>query len=108
MEFGMGTDVRRTQTAAVRGVQREIACECWFTSSGKIIPLLLKVKDEDGEIRVIRQIQVHSQEQRMYAGLPSTEFDCTLTILKQEIRAKLIYYQTECRWVLNFPQADRG
>lgn len=100
MVFGMGTNVRRTQVGAVKGVQREIACECWFTSSGKIIPLLLKVKDEDGEIRVIRQIQIHSQEQRMYAGLPSVEFDCTLTILNQEIRVKLIYYQTESRWVL--------
>lgn len=100
MVFGMGTNIQRTQAAAATGVQREIACECWFTSSGKIIPLLLKVKDEDGEIRVIRQIQIHSQEQKMYAGLPSMEFDCTLTVLKQEIRAKLIYYQTESRWVL--------
>lgn len=102
MVFGAGTHAKQAETADVKGVQREIACECWFTSSGKIIPLMLKVKDEDGEIRVIRQIQVHSQEKRMYAGLSSIEFDCTLTVLKQEIRTKLIYYQTENRWVINF------
>lgn len=82
-------------------MQKEIACECWFTSSGKIIPLMLKVKDEDGEIRIIRQIEIHSREQKMYAGIPSIEFDCTLTILEQAIRARLIYYQTENRWMMN-------
>ncbi len=82
-------------------MQREVACECWFTSSGKIIPLMLKVKDGDGEIRIIRQIEIHSREQKMYAGIPSIEFDCTLTILEQAIRARLIYYQTENRWTMN-------
>ena len=103
MAFGIGTNAGNITAGVVKGAQREIACECWCTSSGKIIPLMLKVKDEDGEIRVIRQIEIHSQEKKMYAGIPSIEFDCTLTILEQAIRARLIYYQTENRWVLNFP-----
>lgn len=102
MAFGTYTNMGNADAGTVKGAQRDIACECWFTSSGKIIPLMLKVKDEDGEIRVIRQIEVHSQEQKMYAGIPSVEFDCTLTILEQAIPARLIYYQTESRWVLNF------
>ena len=83
-------------------MQREVGCECWFTSSGKIIPLMIKVKDEDGEIRIIRHIEVHSQVQRQVVGMPSVEFDCTLKVLEQDIRAKLIYYQTENRWMLKF------
>lgn len=102
MAFGIGTNTQKADAGAVKGTQREIACECWFTSSGKIIPLMLKVKDEDGEIRVIKQIAVHSQEPKNYAGIPSIEFQCTLTILEQAIPARLIYYQTESRWVLNF------
>ncbi len=102
MAFGTYVNIGNADAGAVKGTQKEIACECWFTSSGKIIPLMLKVKDEDGEIRVIRRIQVHSQERKSYAGIPSIEFDCTLTVLEQEIRAWLIYYQTENRWVLNF------
>lgn len=102
MAFGIGVNTGNADAGDIRGTQKEIACECWFTSTGKIVPLMLKVKDEDGEIRVIRQIEVHSQEKKMYAGIPSTEFDCTLTILEQTIRARLIYYQTESRWVLNF------
>ncbi len=102
MAFGIGTNTQKASAGAVKGSQREIACECWFTSTGKIIPLMLKVQDEDGEIRVIKQISVHSQETKNFAGIPSIEFDCTLTILEHEIPAKLIYYQTESRWVLNY------
>ena len=102
MAFGIGTNAGNTNAGTVKGTQKEIACECWFTSTGKMIPLMLKVKDEDGEIRVIRQIEIHSQEKKMYAGIPSIEFDCTLTVLGQAIPARLIYYQTENRWLLNF------
>lgn len=101
MAFGTYINAGAANAVPVKGKQKEIACECWFTRSGKIIPLMLKVKDEDGEIRVIRQIEVHSQEQKMYAGIPSIEFDCTLTVLERTIRTRLIYYQTESRWVMN-------
>lgn len=102
MAFGIGTNIGSADAGTVKGIQKEVACQCWFTKSGKITPLMLKVQDEDGEIRVIHQIEVHSQEKKLYAGIPSIEFDCTLTILEQAIRVKLIYYQTENRWVLNF------
>ena len=62
---------------------------------------MLKIKDEDGEMLVVKKIEVHYQEKKNYAGIPSIEFDCTLTVLEQAIPAKLIYYQTESRWVLN-------
>lgn len=100
--FGIGTNSGKTDAGAVKGTQKEIACECWFTSKGKMIPLMIKVEDEDGVIRVIKQINVHHQEAKKYAGIPSIEFDCTLIILAQAIKAKLIYYQTENRWVINF------
>lgn len=99
--FGIGTNSSKTDAGAVKGTQKEIACECWFTTKGKMIPLMIKVEDEDGEIRVIKQITVRHQEPKRYAGIPSIEFDCTLTILSQVIEAKLIYYQTQNRWVMN-------
>ena len=102
MAFGIGINTQKADAGAVKGTQREIACDCWFTTTGKIIPRMLKIQDEDGEIRVIRQIVVHSQEPKNYCGIPSIEFDCTLTILEHEIPARLIYYQTESRWVLNY------
>lgn len=100
MAFGIGTNVGNADSGVIKGIQKEIACQCWFTKSGKITPLMIKVQDEDGEIRVIRQIKVHSRESKRYAGIPSIEFDCSLLILEQDIKAKLIYYQTENRWVM--------
>ena len=101
MAFGIGTNTRPADAGEVHGAQREIACECWFTSTGKIIPLMLKIQDEDGEMHVIKKIDVHYQEKKQYAGIPSVEFDCTLTMLEKSFQAKLIFYQTESRWVLN-------
>lgn len=100
MAFGIGTNTQKADSGPVRGKQREIACQCWFTSKGRITPLMLKIQDEDGEIRTVKQIQVHSQEEKMYAGVASVEFDCTITILEQQIGVRLIYYKEENRWVL--------
>ena len=100
MAFGIGTNANKADAGPIKGKQREIACHCWFTNKGKMIPTMLKVQDEDGEIRTVRQIQVHSQEEKMYAGIASMEFDCVITILEQQIGVRLIYYKEENRWVL--------
>ena len=102
MAFGIGTNPPQADAGNVRGTKRRIACECWFTSTGRIMPLMLKIQDEDGQIHTIREITVHSQEKKRYAGVPSIEYDCTLTLRGKSVRAWLIYYQSENRWVVNF------
>lgn len=102
MAFGIGTNTSGTDAGSVRGTQKKIACECWFTSTGKVTPLMLKIQDEDGEIQTVREITVHSQEKKRYAGVPSIEYDCTLALNGQNVRVWLIYYQSESRWVINF------
>ena len=100
MAFGIGTNTDKADAGPVKGKQKEIACHCWFTNKGKMMPTMLKVQDEDGEIRTVRQIQVLSQEEKMYAGVPSIEFSCIITILEQQISVWLIYYKKENRWTL--------
>ena len=80
MAFGIGINNENQDAGMIRGSQQ----------------------DEDGEIRCIKQIEVHSQEAKMYAGIPSVEFDCTIVIMKQKIPVKLLYFQTENRWALNY------
>lgn len=101
MAFRIDTKHSRADAGHVRGIQKKIACECWFTSTGKVMPLMLKLQDENGEIRTIREITVHSQEKKQYAGVPSIEYDCTLVLHGQGIRVWLIYYLSENRWVIN-------
>lgn len=100
MAFGIGTNAQKADAGFIKGKQREIACQCWFTSKGRVTPLMLKIEDEDGEIRTVRQIQVLTQEEKKYAGVRSLEFDCIITILEQKIDVQLIYYKEENRWVL--------
>lgn len=100
MAFGIGTNTKEPDAGEVTGTQIEVACECWFTSTGKMIPLMLKVQDADGELHIIKKIEVHSSDKKKYAGIPSVEFDCTIMMLEKSFRAKLIFYQTESRWVL--------
>lgn len=103
MAFGTGTNnMQKTDAGTIKGKQKEIACQCWFTSKGEVKPIMLKVQDEDGEIRTIHQIKVRSKEEKIYAGVPSIEFDCYITILEQQIRVWLIFYKEENRWVLVF------
>ena len=92
MAFGTGRNFQEADAGIVRGRQKEVACKCWFTSTGQIMPLMLKVMDEDGEIQVIKDITVHSQEKQRYAGNPSIEFKCTLWIGERKMQAKLIYF----------------
>ena len=100
MAFGIGTNTQEADADFIKGKQREIACQCWFTSKGKVTPFMLKIEDENGEIRTVRQIQVLTQEEKRYAGVRSLEFDCIITILEQKIAVQLIYYKEENRWVL--------
>ena len=102
MAFGIGTNAQKADAGFIKGKQREIACQCWFTSKGKVTPLMLKIEDEDGEIRTVRQIQVLTQEEKKYAGVRSLEFDCIITILEQKIDVQLIYYKEENRWTLAY------
>lgn len=45
MGFRLGDIADHTDNGTLRGIQREIACECWFTSKGKTIPKIIKVMD---------------------------------------------------------------
>ena len=45
MAFGIGTTLKAPDAGPVKGIQKEVACECWFTSTGKITPLMIKVQD---------------------------------------------------------------
>ena len=102
MAFGIGTNTFGADAGSVRGTQKEIACECWFTSTGKVTLLMLKIQDENGEIQTVREITVHPQGKKRYAGVPSIEYDYTLVLNGQNVRVRLIYYQSESRWVINF------
>ena len=64
MGFRLGDIADHTDNGTLRGIQREIACECWFTSKGKTIPKIIKVMDEEGMLHTIREIQLLTSEEK--------------------------------------------
>lgn len=98
--FGIGTNTEGTNRGAIRGTQMEIACECWFTSKGNTMPLMLKFQDDEGIIQTIHDIQVNYSEEKNYAGISSIEYDCTIAYYEKKHLVKLIFFKEECRWIM--------
>lgn len=62
------------------GKKIEIACQCWFTASGEITPLMFKYKDEDGEIQTVKDILIIRKEKLFPGCSPFTEFLCKVNL----------------------------
>ena len=86
-----------------KGKRIKVACEGWFTGEGKMTRLMVKVKDEDGEIRAFRNLVVLAQEKLFGGCSPSTEFLCRITVLGQEREVVLRYKHGACTWEMILP-----
>ena len=84
MAFQLGNIAEIREHGVLHGIQREIACECWFTSSGKSIPKLIKVMDEDGMLHTIQTV----------------EHLCKILLRGRVGFVKLIYTKENCRWTI--------
>lgn len=69
MGFQLGNIIEKREHGVLHGIQREIACECWFTSSGRSIPKIIKVMDDDGLLHTIRDIELFTTEEKTYCGI---------------------------------------
>ena len=100
MAFGIGMLENEKCAGAVRGKQIEIACDCWFTARGRTKPLMIKIKNDKGEVQTIDEIKVHYSEEKNYSGIHSVEYDCSITFEGKIYAVKLIFFKEECRWVM--------
>ena len=100
MGFRLGDIAQRTEHGMLRGIQREIACECWFTSQGKTIPKIIKVMDEEGIFHTIREIQVLTSEEKNYSGIPTVEHFCKINLGGRMETVKLVFTKESCKWVI--------
>lgn len=102
MAFRLGDIADRTENGALRGIQREIACECWFTSNGKSIPKLIKVMDQEGMLHTIREVQLLSSEEKTYCGISTVEHLCRVNLGGIMETVKLIFTKESCKWSIVF------
>ena len=101
MAFGIGINAQQPGTKKPAGSYTDVACECWFTSGGRVMPLMLKVKTEDGTVKIIRKINVISSEVKNFCGIPAVEYICEPELEERILKnARLIFYPSDCRWTL--------
>lgn len=105
--FGIGTNVRGTDSGAVRGRQITIACKTWFTSTGSPRPLSFKYEGDDGMLQHVVISQIISSEDKNYSGIPSKEYCCRAMIGGLLHEFKLIFYIEACRWVMVLPAGGK-
>ena len=98
MGFALGIEKEKLQERAVKGRYAKVAVGCWFTSTGKAIPKMLKYEDEEGMRHLVNDIQVLKTEQKYYAGILSHKYVCQTMSggLNQEF--VLLYYPGENTW----------
>lgn len=100
MGFRLGDIAEHTESGILRGIQREIACECWFTSKGKSIPKIIKVMDEEGRLHTIRDVELLVSEEKTYSGIQTVEHLCRIKIGSKTEVVKLVFTKENCKWAI--------
>lgn len=102
MSMGIGTNTQKADEGKLKRTVEEIACGVWFTSTGVVMPKLVKYQDEEGLLHTISQIRVLTQDKKFYCGIPIQEYRCSTVVENQEYRFRLYYYlETSC-WKISW------
>ena len=102
MSMGIGTNTQNPDEGELKRDLEEIACGVWFTSTGTVMPKLVKYQDEEGMLHTISQIRVLTQDKKFYCGIPIQEYRCSTVVENQEYRFRLYYYlETSC-WKISW------
>lgn len=98
MGMGIGINESLPDEGIITGKQEPVACSVWFTSTGRIMPKIMKYKETDGEIVTVYQIHVLSSAKKNYCGIPTIEFQCESTVGRYSTRFRLYYYVEKQEW----------
>lgn len=71
MSMGIGINTQNPDEGELKRDLEEIACGVWFTSTGAVMPKLVKYQDEEGLLHTISQIRVLTQDKNSTAASPS-------------------------------------
>lgn len=104
MAFAIGMETEKQQERGVQGRYRKVAVGCWFTSTGKAIPKMIKYEDDQGCLRTLQEIRVLKSDCKYYAGIQSRKYDCQTVINGREWCFSLLYHPDENTWDMVVPE----
>ena len=73
-EYGDRYKYTKSDEGELKRDLEKIACGVWFTSTGSVMPKLVKYQDDEGLLHTISQIHVLTQEKKYYCGIPIQEY----------------------------------
>ena len=106
MGFVVSSGSEIAEEKGITGHWQKVAVDCWFTSTGRVIPRLVKYEDDDGCIQVLRDIHIISQEQKKYAGIYCHRFDCRTIVDGRAYDFILLYHIREHTWDMIRPDHE--
>ena len=100
MAFGIGTNTEHPEHQLLAGAVNEVAVKCWFTSTGRSIPLVMKLQTESDGIIEVSPIQVFSSEKQFYAGILNWKYKCQAEVNHRMQEFTLLFCPEDCAWKL--------
>ncbi|MBQ0058842.1 MAG: hypothetical protein KBS83_02610 [Lachnospiraceae bacterium] len=82
----------------------KVAVLCWFTSTGRAMPYLIRYEDDSQEMRTLRHITVKDSSAEMKPGLFVQWYQCKCRCEEREVSFYLFFRPGENRWFLSFPE----
>lgn len=98
MAFATESNIERLQEKELIGCQKDAAVDCWFTSTGKSIPRLVKIQDDTGALLTIGNIRILKTEQKFYAGILARRYWCRAAAGDVEKAFVLVFYPEANKW----------
>ena len=104
MGFAIGIEEEKLQEKAIRGIPQKVAADCWFTSTGKMIPRMIKYEDSDGVRHLLTNIEVLKSDEKYYAGIPLCRYDCRVMVDDRVQDFVLCYHPENHTWNMILPE----
>lgn len=102
MAFGIGVYTTQPEGGSLKGRQEDVACDCWFTSTGKGIPRLVKYQDSEGMIHCLDNICVREIKKLRRCGIPVVEYRCSTICQDIEYYFRLLFHMEACQWKMTW------
>lgn len=104
MGFTVGMEREKLREEMIRGVPHKVAADCWFTSTGKMIPRMVKYEDPAGNRHLLKGIEVLKTDKKYYAGILLHRYDCR-TVADAHIQNFILCYHPEDNtWDMILPE----
>lgn len=98
MAFGIGMNTHEGEEGGILGRQEEVACDCWFSSTGYTLPRYIKYQDGKGHIHGITNIRVKESGKKNFCGISFMEYCCQASEGEREYQFVLLFHLEECKW----------